>query len=299
MERQKSIAISGATGLVGSYLVKFFWAEGWEVMPLSRGDFLLTTDQMATRINGVDAIVHLAGAPVLQRWSRKNTQEIYDSRILTTRKLSEAISICETKPRIFISASAVGIYDSIHLHAETSSNYDSGYLGKVCIDWESEAMKAEGHTIVVVTRLGVVLASRGGALRKMLLPFKLGIGGKIGNGKQFFPWIHIEDVVGAIDFIIQHHQALGIYNLVSPQGINNKQFTAALAKSLHRPTFLPIPAYLLKLIYGKAAVTLTTGQHVIPNNLERSGYKFRFPTVEAALSNLVSEYRIIKCQPLV
>lgn len=285
---QQRIAISGATGLVGSHLVKFFRSEGWEVIPLSRQDFLLTTDQMATRINGVSAIVHLAGAPVLQRWSRKNMQQIYDSRILTTRKLVEAIRLSENKPKVLVSASAVGIYDNIHVHDESSRNFDDGFLGKVCMDWEAEAKKAEAYTQIVIIRLGVVLSSKGGALRKMLLPFKLGLGGKIGNGKQAFPWIHIEDLVAAINFIIQRIKAPGVFNFVSPQHTDNKQFTLALAKSLRRPTFLPIPAFLLKLVYGNAAVTLTAGQNVIPANLEKTEYKFRFPTIDEALTNLVS-----------
>lgn len=287
MNHQKIAAISGTTGLIGGELKKHFEKNGWKVIPVGRNDFALSDEALAQKINGVEAVLHFAGAPIIKRWTKKYKQEIYDSRILTTRKLVNAIGMSEKKPRVMIAAAAVGIYNDEYVQDEYSNQFDGGFIGKLCIDWESEAEHAKAFTRLAIVRLGVVLTEKGGALKTMLPPFKLGLGGRIASGNQPFAWIHLEDVVAAVDFLVHNKEAKGIYNLVAPGLINNRQFTTALGKVLKRPTWFTIPAFVLKLIYGDAAFTLTGGQKAVPMRLEKSGFKFKYPEINQALENII------------
>lgn len=286
MNQKKTLAIAGASGLIGSRLTKNFESKNWNVIPLGRRDFSGKIQWLVQKIEQADVLINLAGAPIIKRWTNKYKEDIYNSRILTTRKLVEAIALSTKKPSVFISASAVGIYDQECVQDEHSNQFAGDFLSKVCIDWEAEAEKASSLTRLAIIRLGIVLAREGGALKTMLPIFKLGIGGKISSGAQPFAWIHIADVINAVDFIITNDHAKGVYNLVAPGLINNRQFTVALGKVLKLPTWFTVPSFALRILFGEAAITLTGGQKVVPVRLEKQGFRFGFPEINQALANI-------------
>jgi uncharacterized protein (TIGR01777 family) len=249
----------------------------------------LSDENLASELNGTDVILNLAGAPVVSRWNDKNKQIIYNSRILTTRKLVAAIQLMQNPPSVLVSASAIGIYQSPGEHTEASRSFDNGFLGKVCTDWEAEAGKASCR--LVILRTGIVLGQEGGALPKMLLPFKLGLGGPIASGKQGFSWIHVSDVIRAVDFLINHKELSGVFNLTAPEPVNNLNFSKALASVLHRPALINTPAFVLRLLYGEGADALTQGQFVYPERLIKSGFTFQYPELASALSSFFQKGR--------
>lgn len=279
------IAISGAGGFIGTALTRYLEEKGHEVFPVSRTRLQLGVDQLAGFLEGMDAVINLAGYPVVSRWTEKNRRLIYDSRILTTQILAKAIQQAKQPPSVFISASAIGIYKSPGRHTEDSLEFDSGFLGDVCRDWEAEAGKARCR--VVTIRTGIVLGKGGGALKSMLLPFRLGLGGPIASGSQGFSWIHLTDVLGAIYHLLRQEELKGVFNLTAPEPVSNKVFAVTLGRLLHRPSFLPTPAFVLKMIYGKGADALTQGNFVLPARLLASGYKFQYPDVEKALKAIL------------
>jgi uncharacterized protein (TIGR01777 family) len=286
--REMKIAMSGASGFVGTELRRVFQERGWSCVPLGRGDFKSGTEVLAKRMDGVNVVINLAGAPVTGRWTKEYKKILYDSRINVTRKIVSAFSNMDTKPDLFISASAVGYYDSKGVHTEEKHVQASDFLGRLADDWEREALRAEELKIrTVVYRFGIVLGRDGGALQKMLLPFKLGMGGMIGNGSQGFSWIHITDLTRACIRAIEDQTFKGIYNLTSPNHSTNKEFSIALGKALNRPVVLHIPAFLLRMQLGEGAGVLTGGQTVIPGRLMESGFTFDFPELEAAVRDCV------------
>lgn len=281
------IAISGSTGFIGKYLVESFSKRGMTVIPLLHYMFLSASDTALKKaLTGCDMVINLAGTPINCRWNRANQTAILESRITATRKLVHAINSMNTKPYLFISISAVGIYPSHGIYTEKSLDRDDGFLASVCYCWENEARKIAPETRLVISRLGVVLASDGGALPKMLTPFRLYVGGKIASGQQGFSWIHIEDLLCAIRFIMHNPELSGVINMVAPQPITNKEFAQEAAHVLHRPHWLTVPAFVFKMLYGKGHVVVTSGQHVFPLRLLTAGYDFRYPTIKKALNNL-------------
>ena len=281
-----NVLISGSTGLVGKKLTAAFTAAGHSVTALNRPDFSDIRGLLIPKVESSDAVIHLAGAPIVARWSEHYKKEIMSSRIDTTAALVKAIQTSVVKPSIFISTSAVGIYPDGQIFTEKDTQYDPGFLGKVCHAWEGEAFKATAVTNVAVFRLGIVLSKDGGALPKMLLPFRFGLGGKIASGKQGFSWIHIDDLINAYRFVVEKKLS-GVFNLTSPGMTDNAGFTTSLSRVLRRPALLPVPAFGLKLIYGEGATALTSGQKVAPERLLEAGFEFRYPELEAALKELV------------
>jgi uncharacterized protein (TIGR01777 family) len=281
------IALTGATGFIGNYLVDVFLKKNWKVTPIGRGDLALSSKDLAEKIDGSEIIVNLAGANIVKRWTAAYKKELYSSRIATTGKLVEAMNQMSKKPRIFISTSAVGIYDDRGRYSEADYNFADNYLTKIAKDWEKAALKARELNIrTVIFRFGVVLG-KGGMLAKMLPSFKMGMGGTIGNGRQFFSWVHIEDLIRAYIFAVEHEELEGIYNLVSPNAVTNKILTKTLGNILHRPAVLPVPVWILRLIFGEGAAAISSGQNVIPERLLRAGFRFKFETIEQALRDLV------------
>lgn len=280
------VLISGSTGLVGKHLSVALKSKGFEVVSAGRVDFASGAAALAEKVNKVDIVVNLAGAPVVARWSDAYKKEIEDSRFQTTAMLAEAITLAAKKPRLFISTSAVGIYPDGEVFTEANARPGDDFLAKVCTEWESRAMKAAKETKVAIFRLGIVLAADGGALQKMLLPFKMGLGGPIASGKQGFSWIHLSDLVNAYLFVIER-QLQGVFNLTSPRPTDNATYTGALGKVLHRPVIMPIPAFALKLVFGEGALMLTSGQKAIPENLLKAGFVFEHPDIEEALADLL------------
>jgi uncharacterized protein len=278
------VAISGSTGFVGQVLKKRLSALGWTVKIINRDSFALSDNDFREQIiEGTDAVINLAGSPVSRKWTPEYKQEILDSRLKTTTKISDSIHGAQKKPSVFISASAIGIYDSINTHTETSRAYADSFLSEVCRKWEQEALNVENDTRVVIFRLGVVLGEDGGALAKMHFPFSIGAGGKLGSGKQAVSFIHISDLVKAIIFAIESPSIRGIVNAVSPHPSTNAEFTEKLGTVLGQPTWLTIPVFILKLIYGEGAMVLLEGQTVLPEKLLLEGFKFQYPTIQNAL----------------
>ena len=284
------VSISGSSGLIGRELIDTYKDKGWTFRILNRDSFRMPDNEfLETKIEGSDAIINLAGAPVLKRWSESYRKEIYNSRIETTRKIANAILQAKVKPKVFISTSAIGIYDTRGVHTEESTAFPDGFLGKVCRDWEAEALAAVGKTRVVLLRTGVVLSSKGGALKTAYGPFSFGLGGVIGKGDQPFSWIHIRDLMHIYQTILENENINGVVNAVAPNPTTNFHFTKTFGKVLNQMTLFKIPLFIMKAIYGDAASTLTEGQNVIPEKLLRNGFEFEFPTIESALLNL---YRI-------
>ncbi len=299
-QRPMNVLVSGSTGLVGSAVVPFLTTGGHRVLRLVRGksggpDEVAwdpaggTID--AAQLEGVDAVVHLAGENIATgRWNAAKKARIRDSRVNGTRVLCDALAKLKQKPRVLVCASAIGFYghrgdDEM---TETSSPGDS-FLSQVCRDWELATESARQAGIRVVNlRIGVVLTPRGGALEKMLLPFKLCAGGIVGSGKQVWSWIAIDDVVGAIHHSLVRVDLAGPINAVSPQPVTNRDFTKTLGRVLGRPTIFPMPAFAVRLAFGEMGEELLLGStRVVPTWLQQSGYEYRCPTLEGALRHLL------------
>ena len=275
------IAVNGTSGFIGGELCRFFRAEGHEVVAIPRASY---TDKYALKnlIGGCDAVINLAGASIAARWSEAYKKRLRASRIGTPRTLVGAINELENPP-FFISASAVGIYENGLSHDESSVKFDRGFLGELACEWESEAAKARTQTAIF--RLGVVLG-RGGALAKMLPAFRLGLGGKLGSGKQAFCWIHIADLLKAFKFILQNRQS-GVFNLVSPTPNTNGEFTQILGEVLGRPTFFKVPKFVLNLMLGEGSSVLLEGAKVYPQALIKSRFSFKFSELKSALEDIL------------
>lgn len=286
------IAISGSSGFIGKQLSAYFSRSGNELVPVSRGDFAAGSNQIAKVINSADVIINLAGAPILQRWTKSKKHEILESRVHTTKLLVEAVqrNIPSGRPILFINASAIGIYPISGIHDEHSKDTGNDFLAEVCKAWESATDPLRELKLrLCITRLGIVLGTNGGSLQKMLPMFKNGFGGQIGSGRQPFSFIHITDLCNAFGHLVSNDKSTGIYNLVSPQPVTNKAFTLALAKRLHRPALFKVPAMALKLVYGEASEVLTQGAWVTPGHLLDEGFQFQFPDISSALEDLIGK----------
>lgn len=280
----KTIAITGASGFVGTNLNKFFSSLGYKILAISR-EILNDQNKLEEVINSSDIIINLAGANIINRWSESYKKLLYSSRIDTTSKIVNAIKNSTNKPDLLISTSAVGIYDNKQTYNE-DGNKNTDFLANLCKDWENEANKAKEFGVKVsIFRFGIVLGKHGGALQKMITPFKMGVGGVIGSGKQAFSFIHIYDLLNAFRFVIDNlHE--DIFNLTAPVPTTNKGLTLALGKTLKRPTILPVPEFVLNIIFSEGAKVLTDGQSVIPQKLEDLGFEFKFKTIEETIEDL-------------
>jgi uncharacterized protein (TIGR01777 family) len=276
------IAISGTSGFVGSYLCNYLSKEGYEIVAISKDDYQ-DIDILSSKVLESDIVLNLAGANIMQRWSEEYKKILYSSRIDTTKKIVKIINQSD-KDIYLISTSAIGIYEDNIEQDEDNFTYANSFLSKICQDWESEARESKGK--VAIFRFGVILGI-GGALKKMLTPFKLGVGGKIADGRQPFSYIHIEDLARAYEFAIKDRLE-GTFNLVTPHPVTNSIFTKALGKILNRPTIIPLPETILKLIFGEGATILTNGQRVLPKRLLNSGFKFKYGHIDDILKDLLS-----------
>lgn len=293
------IAISGGSGLIGRRLMKALAADGHSLRVFSRhagtnlpnGVGISTWDPVkgeppSESLDGTDAVVHLAGEPVAQRWSDDVKRRIRDSRIIGTDNLVRAMSKVAAPPRVLVCASAIGYYGDRGDEVLTEeSGPGTGFLADVCVAWEKAAQAAEAFgTRVARVRIGIVLDARGGALAKMLPPFRMGVGGRIGSGRQWMSWIHIEDLVGIFRFALAQ-QVSGAVNGVAPNPVRNAEFTRLLGAALHRPALLPVPALALKAVFGEMSEVLTASQRVVSKAAD--GVAFRFPRLDAALTELL------------
>lgn len=282
------IAMSGASGFVGSYLSKRFVENNHEVVAITR-QILSDESALLATLKGCDAVINLAGANISQRWTPAHKEAMVSSRVETTRAIVNAFNTMQYPPKLLISTSAVGIYENGKEHDETSSEFDEGFLGDLAKNWENEAKKVSNNGArVVIFRFGVVLG-KGGALSQMLPIFRLGLGGVLGDGEQGFSWIHIEDLYRAYNFILNNKEHEGVFNLTAPNPISNKIFTKEMGKALRRPAIFPVPPFALKLKFGEGASILLEGSLVYPKRLLDLGFSFLYPKIDQALEAIVHQ----------
>jgi uncharacterized protein (TIGR01777 family) len=292
------ILITGATGLIGSELQKSFTAKRHEMLLTIRkepsDDTHIQWDadkgfDQPDRLEGIDAVVHLAGESVAGlRWTDEKKQAIRTSRVNGTRSVVDAIGKLRTKPTVMVAASAVGYYGQRGDEELTeSSSAGEGFLPAVCKEWEAEARRAEDAGIrTVLLRTGVVLSKDGGALGTMLTPFKLGVGGVIGDGKQWMSWISLDDHISAINFALENESLRGAVNSVSPNPVTNQEFTKMLGDILYRPTFLPLPEFIVSMALGEMGdALLLASTKVLPKRLEAAGFTFAYPDIRSSLEH--------------
>ena len=297
------IVIAGATGTIGRELTSALLARGDEVVALSRNPSATIdgasmapwpdpkhTAPPADALAGADAVVNLLGEPIAQRWSERVKHELRDSRVLGTRSLVEGLRALpdESRPKTFVSQSAAGYYGARGDEPlDEGSPPGSDFLAGLTREWEAEATAAESLTRVVVTRTGLVLSADSGALARMLGPFRLGLGGPVAGGRQYVPWIHISDEVGALLAALDEDTLHGPVNLVAPNPVTNRTLSKELGRALGRPAVLPVPKLALQLAFGEMSSIVVTGQRVIPARLLDAGYRFRQPELEPALHDLL------------
>ena len=288
------IAATGATGFIGGRLVERLRAEGHEIRVLSRKPGPYQWDPLGgapprAALEGVDAVVHLAGEPVAQRWTTLAKRLIRESRVLGTRHLVQALSSLSKPPAVLVAASAVGYYGSRGEEVLTEdAPPGAGFLPETCVEWEQASESAAGLGIRVVRlRIGVVLGRDGGALQQMLTPFRLGVGGPLAGGRQWMSWIHLEDLIGLIRFALERDSLAGPVNATAPNPVRNAEFTRALAGVLHRPAFVPVPALALKILYGEMAEVVLASQRAVPQAAERAGFDFHFQEAAGALQSII------------
>lgn len=281
--------MTGASGFVGTHLRAALIEAGWQVLALNRAELALTAPRLAEKMAGAQAVINLAGAPVIARWSAAHKERMRASRITLTANLVAAMAAMPERPQVFISTSAVGYYASHCVHSEEKGRKGSGFLADLAEAWEQEALQAEKQGIrTVIFRFAVVLGRDGGALKKMVLPFRLGLGGVIGTGKQAMSWVHLTDLLRAHCSALESASYRGIYNMTAPTPTTNYAFTKTLGKVMNRPTILPVPTFMLKIVFGEGAAILTDGQAAVPTRLLDNGFVFAFPELEGALRDCLA-----------
>ena len=295
------ILICGASGLIGKALTKALEAKGCDLLLAGRKE---PQDERETkwtiedgfaepeRLEGLDAVIHLAGESVSAlRWTDEKKAAIRNSRVDGTRSVVDELAKLKSRPKVLISGSAVGFYgdrdDEILTESSTSGD---NFLAKTCREWEAESRRAEDAGIrTVLLRTGIVLSKDGGALATMLLPFKIGVGGVIGDGKQWMSWISLDDEIRAIEFVLEHEEVRGAVNLVSPNPVTNQEFTTALGEALYRPTFIPLPEFAVSMLLGEMGdELLLSSTRAVPARLEQLGFEWQFPELKPALEHALA-----------
>jgi hypothetical protein len=291
------VVITGASGLVGGALINQLRQRGVSVTAVSRNPRAHTAlsgvnwtgwDGLTDAVSGAAGVVHLAGEGIVdQRWNQARKAALRDSRIDTTRQVVRAIQEAGEKPGVLVSASAIGYYgNQVERESTESAPAGNDFLAQLCVDWEAESQEAGVRT--VTARLGIILANQGGALPRLLFPFRLGLGGPIGFGRAWWSWIHIDDAVGAILHALEASHVEGAINLTAPNPVRNSQFSSALGRALGRPALMPVPPLALKLMLGEGASVLLASQRILPTRTLDLGYRFKFNDIESALQDLVA-----------
>lgn len=293
------ILLTGGTGFIGAYLCAHLLKSGHQLTVLSRRaahvpslcgqtvQAMASLDEL-TEASQFDAVINMAGEPIAdKRWTARRKQQLLESRLGTTRKLVYAVKKMHQPPGCLISASAIGFYgdQGEHLVDETTSPHDE-FTHQLCRQWEEAAFGvAEAGVRVCIVRIGLVIGRGGGFLSRMLPPFKLGLGGPMGNGRQWMSWVHRDDLVRLFEWLLNHEQAQGVYNGTAPNPVTNREFTHALAHVLHRPALLPMPAVVAQALFGEMSRLLLTGQRVLPTRTLETAFEFRYPELETALQS--------------
>lgn len=302
------ILLTGASGLIGREIIKHAVIEKHEVIGVSRdvnkakkllrkfygpqvaakAEWINSLDALKN-LDGFDVVINLAGEPIVnKRWSKEQKRTLENSRWLMTKRLADLIKASNSPPEVFISGSAVGYYgrqDDKPISEDYADVHDE-FSHQLCKKWESLALSAATDTRVCLVRTGIVLSNKGGALDKMLPPFKFGLGGPIGDGSHHMPWIHLEDMARGVMYLIHNHQCQGPFNFTAPESVNNKTFSKTLAKVISRPALIPMPKKVLQIMMGEMSDLLTTGQNAVPEKLIKAGFKFMYPKLKTALEDL-------------
>jgi hypothetical protein len=294
-----TIVLAGGSGFLGRALTRRLTRDGHQVVILTRREPQSAAEAqwqpdgsagtLPARLEGVDAVVNLAGEGIAdRRWSAARKAALRTSRVLSTRTLVAAIAKCERKPAVFISSSGVGYYGPRGDETITeSTGPGTDFLSRMAVDWEQEAQAVtSGGTRLAIIRTGLVLSGEGGALAKMLLPFKLGLGGPLGSGTQYMPWIHIDDHVSLTMWLMTTPGATGAFNVTAPNPVTNREFTRELGRALRRPAIVPVPAFALRIMLGEMAELLLTGQRAVPAHAEQLGFRFAYNRLDHALQSL-------------
>ncbi len=301
-----NLLITGGLGFIGSHLTRHFLDKGHRVTVtgLRESQNLFFHDRFTyisadtsrkgswqEALEDVDVVVNLAGKTIFKRWTRRYKQRILDSRVLTTRNLVEALPA--DRPVVLCNASATGFYgDGGDAILTETSPGGADFLAEVGRAWENEALRAEAKGVrVAIARFGIVLGSGGGIIGKMVPAFRFFAGGPLGDGRQWFPWIHLEDLAAAVDFVIENNKIHGPINFCSPRPVTNGEFVKTLGRVLSRPAWLPAPAFMLRLAMGELGAAILSSQRVVPEKLTSNGFRFRFPDIEAALADIVGRPR--------
>lgn len=279
----KTIVISGASGFIGKELCQYFTIAGFTVIKIERDD-LRDTNKLQIKIDKADIIFNLAGANIIKRWTESYKEEMYSSRIDTTKKIVNAINSSKKEIELLVSMSAIGIYDNKKSYNEENAVYRNDYLSNLCQDWEKETNKAKCR--VISFRSGIVLGNQGGAFKKMKKAFSFGFGARISTGQQALSFIHIDDLKSAFYFAIEKESMHHAYNLCASIPTTNNNLTKVLSKKLKKPVLFTIPKFVLELMFSEGASVLTDGQSIYPKRLEDIGFKFEFNCIEDAVDNL-------------
>ncbi|HJX69981.1 MAG TPA: TIGR01777 family oxidoreductase [Dehalococcoidia bacterium] len=304
---KKGVIITGGTGLIGQALAASLIDDEHEVIVLSRSPELSTglpdgvrverwdartAEGWSHLVDGTDAIINLAGENISAgRWTATRKRRILESRLNAGRAIAQAVESAAHKPRVLIQASGIGYYglcDNEEITEETPAGKD--FLAQLAVEWEDSTARVEAWGVRrAIVRTGVVLSSKGGALPRMLLPFRLFLGGRLGSGQQWLPWIHMADEVGAIRFLIDNDSASGPFNLTAPNALTNTDFSCIVGQQLRRPAFMPVPAFVLRFLFGEMATLLLYGQRAVPQRLLQLGFTFKLPTADSALQDILQK----------
>ncbi len=285
------LGITGASGFIGRRAAQLAAARGWDVVPFSRQPRNEKARHLVpgepADVDGLDAVLHLAGEPVVGRWTPEKRRRIMDSRVLGTRSIVEGFARATRPPRVLISASGIGYYgDTGDREVDENSPAGAGFLAEVCRAWEGEAMKVRDARVVIL-RIGLVLGREGGTMKRILPVFRAGLGGRLGSGRQWMSCIHIDDIAGLALWVVENEGIRGPINGVMPQPVTNAAFTRALAQAVHRPAILPAPAFILRAVLGDMSSLLLDSSRVRPAVAEKYGYRYEFADVDDALDEVV------------
>lgn len=284
------IKITGINGYVGQLLSQHLRKKGYQVSGIQRKLLYGDTKYLKEEVSHVDVIINLAGASILTRWTKSNMRRIYKSRVNTSLNLVQAINQLpvDEQPKQIISASAIGLYLNGAIHDERSKNFDNGFVGRLVQDWEAAFGDLPDNIDLTFFRIGVVIGKESQTIKKMLPVFRNAMGGKLGSGKQAFPFIHERDLINAFLWAVEVPPRQNVFNLVAPQNISNKDFTQALSQALHKPAIFSVPSLIIKIVFGKASSLLLKGPVVEPKALLDAGFVFKYPTIDSALEEILS-----------
>lgn len=282
------IAVSGSNGYIAKNLIPELETVNHVVTRIERSE-LGNVDQLTKKLSDIDVVINLAGAPILKRWTVANKNEILRSRIDSTQNIVHAINrlTTEHRPGLFISASAIGIYSADKVHTEESNSFSNDFVADVVKCWENASKDLNPDVRKVIFRIGLILGKEAKTIQSLVPVIKLGLGGKIGNGKQPFPFIYMSDAIRSILWSIENKNSKGIYNLVAPENIDNKTFTRTLAESLNRPAIFTVPEFALKIALGEASALLLQSPQVYPERLLNEGFKFNFPDIRSTIKEII------------